>query len=120
MNKIVYYADQNGESELEKYLRELNIKSKTDKNSRIRFNTIHRYVRYLRNYGTWELPYGYAKHIRDDIRELRPDDVRILYFYFKDDTFVLFHHFVRKTRKTPKHEIEKAIKEKEGHVKRNS
>ena len=66
------------------------------------------------------LPYEYAKHIRDDVRELKPDDVRILYFYFKYDTFVLFQNFVRKTRKTPKHEIEKAIKEKEDHVKRNS
>ena len=52
MNKIAYYADQNGE--IRKLFKRIEYKSKTDKNSRIRFNTIHRYVRYLRNYGTWD------------------------------------------------------------------
>ena len=117
--RIVYYVDHNGKSEFEDYLKELNRRSKKSKDARVKFNTIHRYISYLEKYGTQSLPHEYVKHIKDDIWELIPDELRILYFYFKNDTFVLLHHFVKKTRKTPKNEIEKAIKEREDHVKRN-
>ena len=33
---------------------------------------------------------------------------RMLFFYWKDDTFVLLHYFVKKTQKTPDREIEQA------------
>ncbi|MDO4515073.1 MAG: type II toxin-antitoxin system RelE/ParE family toxin [Lachnospiraceae bacterium] len=40
--------------------------------------------------------------------ELRPGNNRVFYFYHKDDTFVLLHHFRKKSQKTPRREIERA------------
>ncbi len=34
-----------------------------------------------------------------------------MYFYFENDTYVLLHMFRKKTQKTPKSEIDRAIKE---------
>lgn len=59
-----------------------------------------------------------TKHIEDDIWELRPGNNRILYFYFKDDTFILLHHFHKKTQKTPRREIEKAKSERDDWINR--
>lgn len=43
---------------------------------------------------------------------------RILYAYVKDNTFVLLHHFQKKTQKTPAAEIEKAKRELEDYKRR--
>ena len=59
-----------------------------------------------------------TKHIDDDIWELRPGNNRILYFYFKNDTFVLLHQFRKKTQKTPKREIDKAKAERDDYLAR--
>ena len=48
----------------------------------------------------------------EDIWELRPGRNRVLFFYHKDDTYVLLHHFLKKTQKTPRREIEKAKSER--------
>ena len=40
--------------------------------------------------------------------ELRPGNNRVLFFYHKDDTYVLLHQFRKKTQKTPRREIDKA------------
>ena len=116
MYKIVIYRDEKGKSEFEEYYRDLYARSLSNKNARIQYNVISRYIEYLERYGTRELPKDYAKQISGDIWELRPDRHRILYFYFKDDTYVLLHHFIKKTRKTPKKEILKAIKERDDYV----
>ena len=54
----------------------------------------------------------------DDIWELRPGNNRVLYFYFKNDTFVLLHQFRKKTQKTPKREIERAKAERDDYLAR--
>lgn len=51
------------------------------------------------------------KHIEDEIWELRPGKNRVLYFFYKNNKYILLHHFVKKTQKTPRREIEKAKKE---------
>lgn len=33
-----------------------------------------------------------------------------IFFYWKDNKFILLHHFVKKTQKTPQREIEQAAK----------
>ena len=53
-----------------------------------------------------------TKHLEEDIWELRPGRNRVLFFYHKDDTYVLLHHFLKKTQKTPRREIEKAKSER--------
>lgn len=43
---------------------------------------------------------------------------RIFYFTFKNNTFVLLNGFIKKTDKTPKRELDKAIKYKEDYERR--
>ena len=53
----------------------------------------------------------YIKHLDAEIWELRPLRDRILFVAWLDGSFVLLHHFVKKTQKTPRREIEKAKRE---------
>lgn len=56
----------------------------------------------------------YAKHLEEGIFELRTqvknDALRTLFFYEENKIVVLVHIFVKKTRKTPRREIEVAKK----------
>ena len=56
--------------------------------------------------------------VDEDIWELRPGNNRVLYFYFRDNKFVLLHQFRKKTQKTPRREIEKAKAERDDWVSR--
>ncbi len=51
------------------------------------------------------------KHLNGDIWELRPLRDRILFVAWDNDGFILLHQFMKKTRKTPAREIEKAKRE---------
>lgn len=93
-------------------------KGQTSKNDRIRSEKILTYIRVLQEYGT-RASEPYVKHIEDDIWELRPLDDRIFFFYFKDNTFILLHHFLKKTKKTPRREIEQAKKNQTDHLERS-
>lgn len=42
----------------------------------------------------------------------------LFYFFYKDNVFVLLHHFRKKTQKTPKREIEKAMSERADYLSR--
>ncbi len=116
--KVVFYEDKGGYSELYEELLRLKQCAPTSKDARIQFKQIVFYIELLKKNGT-RLSNEEVKHIQGDIWELRPDDNRILYFYFKDRTFVLLHMFRKKTMKTPRKEIEKALREMEDHLKRN-
>ena len=119
MYRIEYYRNDNGISEFEEYYNKLREKTERNKDARIRYNTISRYISFLQRYGTAYLPSDYAKQIYEDIWELRPDKYRIFYFFFKNDTYVLLNDFEKKTRKTPDSEIKRAIKERNDYVNRN-
>lgn len=107
MYKVEFYEKENGESDIWDFLEALRIKSKTSKDARIQYNQIILTIELLAQHGTRQSS-DVTKNIRDDIWELRPGKNRILYFYFKNDTFVLLHQFRKKTKKTPPKEIEKA------------
>ena len=81
--------------------------SKSDKNSRIKANKILEHIEYLKKYGHHARE-PYAKHLDGDIWELRPIRDRILFAAWDGRRFILLHHFVKKTRKTPPKEIEQA------------
>ena len=100
MHKIFFYRDRSGNEPVFEYLKELT--SKTDKNSRINANKINDYIEILRVYG---------KHLDGEIWELRPLRNRILFVAWTGDGYVLLHHFIKKTQKTPAREIEKAKRE---------
>lgn len=108
MYKVEFYEDKNGNSEISDYFYELVQKSKTDKDARINKNKIFSYIKALEEYGT-RLGNPIVKHIEGNLWELRPLKNRIFFFYWKDNKFVLVHHFIKKTQKTPKKEIEKAL-----------
>jgi len=60
----------------------------------------------------------YTKHLDGEIWELRPFDDRILFAGWKDGKFILLHHFVKKTNKTPRREIKKAITNLKDYIQR--
>lgn len=105
MYSIRFYKDKNGKEPLKEYLQELG--SRTDKNSRVNFNKIRDYIKTLSIYGT-RAGEPFVKHIKDDIWELRPLRNRILFFAYDGEQFILLSHFIKKTQKTPKREIENA------------
>lgn len=117
MYNVEFYENANGESELWNFLEKLRIKSETNKDARIQFKQISLYIQLLQEHGT-RLPENITKHIDDDIWELRPGNNRVFYFYHMDDTFILLHHFRKKSQKTPRREIERAKAERDDYLTR--
>ena len=72
----------------------------------------------MERYGT-RLGKPYVKHIEGDIWELRPLSNRIFFFYWKNNKFVLLHHFIKKSQKTPTKEISKAKNNLKDFLERN-
>ncbi|MCD7824099.1 MAG: type II toxin-antitoxin system RelE/ParE family toxin [Oscillospiraceae bacterium] len=107
MFDIIFYHDRNGVSEIEQYLDELAEKSVTSKTDRINRTKILTYLSALSQYGT-RVGQPTVKHIEGNIWELRPLKNRIFFFFWKDNKFVLLHHFIKKSQKTPPKELEQA------------
>lgn len=107
MFQVEFYTYPNGKEPIKELIIELQKKGHTSKNERIRSEKILTYIRALQEYGT-RMGEPYIKHIQTDLWELRPLDDRIFFFYFKNNTFILLHHFVKKANRTPKREIEQA------------
>ncbi|MFQ9178157.1 MAG: type II toxin-antitoxin system RelE/ParE family toxin [Christensenellaceae bacterium] len=108
MHKIYFYRDKNGKEPVLDYLRELT--SKKDKDSRIKAHKINDYIEMLSQYGL-QLREPYIKHLDGEIWELRPLRDRIFFVAWHNGSFVLLHHFMKKTQKTPAREIDKAKRE---------
>lgn len=117
MFNIEFYKNANGKSEILDFLEELRVKAHTNKDARIQHKQIALYIQLLQDNGM-RLPENITKHIEDEIWELRPGNNRVLYFFFENDTFVLLHHFRKKTQKTPKNQIEKAKSERVDYISR--
>ena len=107
MYEIIFYRSRNGKSEIEQYLDELAKKAQTSKTDRINRIKILSYLNALSEYGT-RIGQPIVKHIEGNIWELRPLSNRIFFFYWKDNKFVLLHHFIKKSQKTPARELEQA------------
>ena len=100
------------------WLDELTEKSKTDKNARINKEKILSYMAALSEYGT-RIGKPIVKHIDGNLWELRPLANRIFFFYWKDDKFVLVHHYIKKSQKAPKKELDMARKKIKDYLERN-
>ena len=107
MYTIEFYHDRNGRSEILEFLDALQEKAETSKSDRVNRAKILTYISALAAYGT-RVGQPTVKHMEGSIWELRPLCNRIFFFYWKDNTFVLLHHFVKKSRKTPEKELERA------------
>lgn len=117
MFNIEFYSDASGVSELWNFLDSLSQKALTNKDARIQHKQIMQYIQLLSDYGT-RLGENIAKHLEDDIWELRPGNNRVLFFYHKEDSYVLLHHFRKKTQKTPPREIARAKSERDDWIAR--
>ena len=76
------------------------------------------YLQVLREYGT-RAGEPFVKHIDDDIWELRPLSDRIFFFCWQGNVFIMLHHFVKKTKKTPPQEIEQAKRNMKDFIERS-
>jgi len=85
----------------------LDLAEKDDKDSRVKLGKIDYYLEALRKYGT-RVGEPFVKHIDGDIWELRPLSDRFFFVGWDGDKYILLHHFVKKTKKTPPLEIQKA------------
>lgn len=117
MFKIEFYSTEDGTSELWDFLINLEQKGVRSKDARIQHKQIIMYIQLLEDHGT-RLGEKITKHLEEDIWELRPGNNRVLYFYHKDDSYVLLHQFRKKTKKTPRREIEKAKAERDDWISR--
>ena len=107
MYKVHYYEDKNGNSPIADYFNSL--ASNSDKDSRIKLKKIREYIAYLNREGKGAGE-PYIKPLDGEIWELRPLKDRILFATWDGNSFILLHHFVKKTRKTPPKEIKQAIR----------
>ena len=117
IHNIIFYEKENGQSEIWDFLETLRKKALTSKDARIQYKQASLYIELLQNNGT-NLPENIAKHIEDDIWELRPGNNRIFYFFCDNNSFVLLHSFRKKTQKTPRREISKAKSERDDYLSR--
>lgn len=114
---IEFYEKANGNSEIWNFLEKLRNKATKNKDAHIQYKQILLYIQLLQDNGT-NLPQNVTKHITENIWELRPGNNRIFYFYYHNNTFILLHSFRKKTQKTPRREIEKAIAERNDYLAR--
>ena len=118
MFRIEFYFDKNDNSEIVDFLKALYKSGKTNKHDRINHDKIATYMGLLKEYGT-HIGEPVVKHIIGDIWELRPLSNRIFFFYWKENTFVMLHHYVKKTNKAPPQEIKTAQAKLNDHIERH-
>ena len=116
MYTIIFYRTESGKEPVLDFIREL--QKRKDKDARINAAKINDYLEILKTCGK-AAGEPFVKPINGDIWELRPIRNRILFVAWTGECFVLLHCFVKKTRKTPKNEIEKAKREYEDFRRRN-
>ena len=118
MFEVHFYEDKQGRQPIKEILIALRDKAQTGKDARVQYHKIIAYIRALENFGT-RIGEPTVKHIGDDIWELRPLSHRIFFFYWKENKFILLHHFIKKTQKTPPKEIEQARRNMQDFKERN-
>lgn len=113
MNWVVeHYRDNDGNEPTADFINSLPDKTKA---------RVLRIIKLLKEYGVL-LKEPYTKQIKGKIRELRIKDaqgnIRVLYFTYTGQRFILLHGFVKKTDKTPSRDIEIAEKRMKDFIQR--
>ena len=119
MYEIIFYEDNKGRCEIADYLRELERKSRSNKDSRVNLNKIIAYFDLLKEMGM-RVGEPVSKHLDGEIWELRPLKNRFLYAYYKDKQFIILHHFVKKTTRTPRKELDAAKRKLKDYLEREN
>lgn len=118
MYKVIFFREKNGKEPISDYILELEKRARASKKDRVLVGKITTYIKALAAYGT-RIGAPIVKHIDGDLWELRPLDNRIFFFYWRDNNFVLLHHFTKKSQKTPVAEIDKARRNLKEFLERN-
>ena len=113
MFDVDYYEDENGKKPAEEFIDSLDVKMRAKVFGRLEL---------LEEHGS-ELGMPFSRHLDDGVFELRTvvgnNITRILYFFVVGRRVILTHGFVKKTRKTPAREIDRAKKIREDWRRRN-
>jgi phage-related protein len=112
---IDFYRGADGRSDVLEYIENLYEKSEKSKTDRINHQKIILYMKLLREMGV-SVGEPVVKHLGDGLYELRPLSNRILFFYWDNNKYVMLSHFIKKTDKTPKREIEKANRRRKEYI----
>jgi phage-related protein len=113
--EIDFYRDANGRSDVLDYIKELRKKSDSSKNDRINYQKILSYINLLKRMGL-SVGEPVLKSLGEGLYELRPERNRILFFYWDNNKYVMLSHFIKKTQKTPKREIDKAKRRRKDYI----
>ncbi|MDR1663444.1 MAG: type II toxin-antitoxin system RelE/ParE family toxin [Clostridiales bacterium] len=116
MYEVIFYQDAAGNQPVKEHLIELS--RQTDKNSRLNHNKISDYITLLKKHGL-ALRKPVIDSLGDGLWELRPLKNRVLFFMNAGNEFILLHHFIKKTRKTPKSEKETARRRMKDFIERS-
>lgn len=119
MYKVAFYRDSNGKEPVKEYILHLLSEKNYNKDSRIKVNKIQDYIKVLQEKGTFAGE-PYVKYMGGGVWELRPLNDRIFFFTWANETFILLHHYHKKSQKTPKKELMIARKRKRDFVERMS
>ncbi|MFD1676353.1 type II toxin-antitoxin system RelE/ParE family toxin [Alicyclobacillus fodiniaquatilis] len=108
---IVLYEDDRGNSEIADFLAQVAEDAAAGKKDAVTLKKqIDLNLELLKQAGT-RIGKPYVDHIDGPIWELRPGRYRVLFVGWNGSHFVLLHHFMKSTQKTPRREIEKAKRE---------
>ena len=105
---------------VEFFLRENRASSTTDFMGQVsalaRTKTAH-YLQLLQEPGP-QLSMPYTRHVQGKVWELRPDHYRVLYFAGASRRFIVLHVFRKKSNRTPRKEIDRALRRLDDYISR--
>lgn len=110
--QVLFFEKESGECPVEDFINSLDVKMSAK---------IYRLLMMISESGP-DLREPYSKHLTNGIFELRArvasDTTRILYFFFTGRQVIVTNGFVKKTNRTPREAINKAIRYREEYIKR--
>ena len=106
--EVEFFEEENGDCPIAKWLSSLN--NTNSKESKSMLKKVYFQIERLEYEGI-SVGEPIVKKLDANIWELRPIPNRILFGIMKGNKIVLLHHFRKKSRKTPKNDIEKAKRE---------
>jgi phage-related protein len=118
MFDVKFYEKADGSSPVRDWLDELEKQASTSKTARVRLKKTLSCMLALSQGGS-RIGMPAVRRLDGDIWELRPLSDRVLFFFAKNNTYVLLHQFVKKTQEAPPREIEQAKREMRDYIERN-
>ena len=100
MWSIVFYTDRRGESPPSNFINDLPVMEQAK---------IRNALRLLREFGT-NLGMPHARPIKGKLWELRPGGIRLFYFAYIDQQFVILHGYRKQSMKAPDREVAIAMR----------